>query len=379
MNRRFGELDSIRGLAAVTVVLSHSITISGLVAPGTNFASIFNMIIVNSPLKILLLGHEAVILFFILSGFVLSLSYYRNANQTYFSYIIRRFCRIYIPYLCAILCGILMRISFSKDIFPELWNTHIDWGVILNHIFLLGMFNQNAFDPVVWSLVHEMRISIIFPFLILLINKFHWKVNIVFGVICSLLGISLHYLFKNKLDLYTNYYDSMHYILMFTVGALLAKYSLDLIKIYQTKSTWIKFLFFVSGLCFYIYSRAVVMRFLDDSLLITLVSDWGTMIGGAIIIITSIAEKRASKILLIKPISYIGKTSYSIYLYHLIIFLTLKNLLNGMLSNWLIWLLGMLFSLLVSTIMYFIIEEPSISIGKKLTKVKFGNGNKSVA
>ena len=62
--RRFRELDSLRGLAAITVVFHH---FSRICSP-----QIIH-VLDRTPLRILVAGHQAVILFFLLSGFVLTL------------------------------------------------------------------------------------------------------------------------------------------------------------------------------------------------------------------------------------------------------------------------------------------------------------------
>lgn len=65
---RFHELDGLRGLAALTVYFSHLI--------GTfNFSSDYFTKVSNSPLHLFWHGEGAVQLFFILSGFVLTLPY----------------------------------------------------------------------------------------------------------------------------------------------------------------------------------------------------------------------------------------------------------------------------------------------------------------
>ena len=46
------------------------------------------------------------------------------------------------------------------------------------------------------------------------------------------------------------------------------------------------------------------------------------MFGSTIMIVISIGSKRIKNILLMKPINFIGKISYSLYLYHCVTLLT---------------------------------------------------------
>jgi peptidoglycan/LPS O-acetylase OafA/YrhL len=96
---RFAELDSLRGLAALAVVLSH---FTGVYL-NTRHYTVF---LYKFPMRILLDGRAAVILFFLLSGFVLSLPY-RQRGLEYGTFLVRRICRIYLPYLGALLLAVL--------------------------------------------------------------------------------------------------------------------------------------------------------------------------------------------------------------------------------------------------------------------------------
>jgi peptidoglycan/LPS O-acetylase OafA/YrhL len=166
MYNRFEVLDSLRGLAALSVVLSHIF----LVIPNFFITSRLN----NTPIHIIWAGHEAVILFFLLSGFVLSLPYTINKPPLYKSFLIKRITRIYIPYIISILIGIIFISIIPRDGINGLTNffsrtgmaVSIDTSTLLSHLVFLGDYKNINLNFVVWSLIHEMRISIFFPLLI---------------------------------------------------------------------------------------------------------------------------------------------------------------------------------------------------------------------
>ncbi|TKI74814.1 acyltransferase, partial [Bacillus wiedmannii] len=58
-------------------------------------------------------GNESVIIFFVLSGFVLYRSIQKNYDS-YGSFLLKRICRIYIPYIVAIIIAILCQTTMSK-------------------------------------------------------------------------------------------------------------------------------------------------------------------------------------------------------------------------------------------------------------------------
>jgi peptidoglycan/LPS O-acetylase OafA/YrhL len=78
------KLEALRGLAAVYVVFHHAIPYHMEVG-GFNVSFLFRF------------GQEAVILFFLLSGFVINYSFSRSRDKTFRNYFLKRFLRIYIP------------------------------------------------------------------------------------------------------------------------------------------------------------------------------------------------------------------------------------------------------------------------------------------
>lgn len=86
---RFLELDGLRGIAAFTVILHH-------------FCCMYDL--KEKPYLLpLVAGHSAVLLFFVLSGFVLSLPFWNKGTfGRYDAYLVRRIFRIYVPYVAAV-------------------------------------------------------------------------------------------------------------------------------------------------------------------------------------------------------------------------------------------------------------------------------------
>src|SRR5215469_5549046 len=89
--QRFDELDSLRGIAAAMVALSHFFGATNSTGKPENLLRILVYPFKN--------GEAAVALFFLLSGLVLSLPIWRGKPQNYSTFILRRICRIYLPYL----------------------------------------------------------------------------------------------------------------------------------------------------------------------------------------------------------------------------------------------------------------------------------------
>ena len=89
------KLDALRGMAALYVVIHHSIT-STFTLFGMNMAYLFRF------------GEEAVILFFLLSGFVINFSFVKSRDKTFRTYFFKRATRIYIPLLIVLVLGYIV-------------------------------------------------------------------------------------------------------------------------------------------------------------------------------------------------------------------------------------------------------------------------------
>jgi peptidoglycan/LPS O-acetylase OafA/YrhL len=372
VQKRYDELDSLRGLAASTVLLSHLF----IILPSIYLINEMR----KTPIHIFWAGHEAVILFFVLSGFVLSLPFFRDKIPKYRDYLIKRFCRIYIPYFVAISISIICMLLFSRTGITELsnwfnaeWTTPLSFGLLIQHIFLIGEFKTQSFNGVIWSLVHEMRISIIFPFLMYSINKYDWKRNIIIALSCSSLYFLIFYfilkVYKYDISsLQSSYFATIHYISFFILGSLLAK-NIQFINVYYMKiiNKGVKISLFIFAILAYTYSSWFPSIFLSH---IVIVDDWSIAIGGSIFIIFCLNSNIIRKIMLLKPVHFVGKISYSLYLYHMIIMFTLIHVFYGKLPIGLILFSSLVLSFVIASIMYFAIEKSSIKLGKSLTTKK---------
>ena len=121
---RYGELDSLRGVAALIVLIGHYLMIfPAYESYRYELNSPFIVYLVKeTPLRMFFSsGNESVILFFVLSGFVLYVSI-NNSKFHYPTYIIKRICRIYIPYLVAIIIAILAKMLISHNNLPFISN-----------------------------------------------------------------------------------------------------------------------------------------------------------------------------------------------------------------------------------------------------------------
>lgn len=378
MKKHYIELDSLRGLAALTVLIWHFLLIYAFIEPNTFGQQGFEIInnFKYSPLRIFFAGHEAVILFFLLSGFVLSLPYYKDnfklSSVWYKGYLIKRFFRIYVPYIISTIIAItvvlLLSHSFingASDFVNRIWAKEITFSMLLNHFILIGEFDTKNINPVIWSLVHEMRISIIFPFIMLLILKLSYRKSLLIALFFSLSSYILINVFTQNGT--ASILITPHYISMFMVGALLAKNIERIVKFANKINPIAKLLLFAIAVCAYTYT----WLFHDIRILhVGYINEWAVVLGASIFIILAFSSRTMSAFLNMKPIHYLGKISYSLYLYHIISLLFVVHFWDNYDDKLSILFFSFLLSFSMAMLSYHFIELPAIRMGRKLSVTK---------
>lgn len=182
MKNRLVHLDCLRGIAALLVCLEHLraflfVPYARLNEPGL-VARIFYLVSG--------LGHQAVMIFFVLSGFLVGgsvLTSFRNGKWSWSGYILRRMSRLWVVLIPALLLTLFWdTIGFHHDVMgykgafrgvynsgptqvvPADWSPAVFWG---NTFFLqtiaVPCFGTNS--PL-WSLANEFWYYLLFPLLI---------------------------------------------------------------------------------------------------------------------------------------------------------------------------------------------------------------------
>ena len=371
MQQRVKQLDSVRGLAALSVVFYHFLLVFPVIESNTYGQSSFWLINLfkYSPLRAVAAGYQAVLLFFLLSGFVLSLPFYTGKVGNYLAFIVKRTCRIYLPYLGAVAAAVTLDFLCSRHGITTLsgwlnrtWKDTPTPDLIIRHVLLVDSFNSNEYDPVLWSLVQEMRLSLVFPALMLLVNRYPWKFTLSVGMGVGVIG---GFLFNAYPAYQTDMFLSLECVGLFIVGALLAKHRLALVQLYQRLPRWSHYALFAGGiLCYTLPWWLYGIIWLQ---IIGIVDDVIAALGASILLMLALASPRLSLLLLRKPLTFLGKISFSLYLYHVIILLTAINLLYGLINIWLILLLAFALTFAVTTAAYYGIEAPAIALGKYLS------------
>ena len=171
---RIRSLDALRGVAALIVVFHHcALAIDEgrwhhfPFHGGTlDFWSWIN----RTPLCILIDGPASVLIFFALSGLVLARSMTWPWRESRLSFYTKRAARIWLPFAAAILVSYSLFLIIGPRYLPNYseWFNNRTWHDPVNGWSLARQLNimdggTTQLDNPMWSLIHEARISLIFP------------------------------------------------------------------------------------------------------------------------------------------------------------------------------------------------------------------------
>lgn len=382
--KRYPELDSLRGLAALTVLFHHFLLFFPVFwdASKPEGTPWWVRLVAFSPLHILWAGYEAVAFFFVLSGFVLALPYFGSGPAPpYRLYVLKRILRLYPPYIVAVLVAFMLRQTlYHGDVagaswwFNEYWKRDPSWASFFSHAAMIGSFRSSDYDPVLWSLVLEMRISLIFPLLAwLVLHREKWSIVL---AVCLLPANSLmnHFNATGLIHWDNDYAATLQYSAMFIAGALLAKKHQAAARYWTSFSKAAKiFLLLAAVLAYTNYfwlSRYMPSHFstLAAALRKQPVSDLMVIFGVGVFIIASLAARRLSAFLCHGPVHFLGQISYSLYLYHALCLKAGIILLLPHMPIWLVLPICLVAGLAVAAISHRFIEVPTMNLGKKLTR-----------
>ena len=306
------ELDGLRGLAALAVFVSHLV---GLVADAGNWA------VRPSVYRLLWDGRAAVLLFFVLSGYVLTLPYLgeRERGLRVAGFWLRRVTRLYPAYWCALLVALGLRwavlghnhLGLLNGWALSIWAEPLPWKVLVRQFLMVAPgVDTNGLDPVIWSLIVEMKASLIFPAIVWVVRRTpQWALGVLLVGGLAFAGQSPQGLATLTL---------MQGMQFFVLGSYLARYRVSLLG-------WVRGLgpagrAVLLAAAVVLYGNAAI--FGDRGRLTCALGG----VGSALLILLVIELPWMARMATVGPVRLLGTVSYSFYLLHLPILLAVSNL-----------------------------------------------------
>lgn len=352
----------MRGLAALTVVFHH------LLASTPEMWAVYEgkplstaaMLLGHGPLHLLWGGGEAVIVFFVLSGFVLSIPFWDGKPVAYLPFAVRRMCRLYPTYIVAVIIGFLALAAVSQYGLPGkstwfglYWAKPGSMEAFVDHLWVLASPRYNYVDPVIWSLAVEIQVSLAFPFLIACMRRAGW-LAVPLALALSYAGLYLLAALPAAGDVLKSLLFTLGNAWLFVLGAELARNRVRIQRWAQASPASLRWLVLVVALALF-NLRWQGGSALANGLLIPLGS------AGLVAACAYFGELRP--LLGSPPVQWLGKVSYSLYLIHFIVLFSLTHLLH---PSSLALVLMIPASLAAAAFLHAAIERPSIAWGPVL-------------
>lgn len=373
-------LDGLRGLAALNVAISHFVCAFLPSMLYKNYPTIFTadnnqstlFYIITSPLISLIYnGHFPVLIFFVLSGYVLTLPYFQEDSNTSTlkKRLWGRYIRLNIPIASAILISFLFyKLGLYHNIQAAKISGSLNWlstfypgglkfsQFISEALYSSILFGNAIFIPPLWTLRIEF-IGSIYLLIFYLIKPQHHN------LIPSLTAFALLYL--------THKSEAIYFY------AILAGSFLNLFHSNKKLNP----LLLVIGLYFGSFQFNSQPH---DILPFISIFDQKTFYNtlGAILTVYAIKNGFGSTFFQTRPLIFLGKISFSFYLIHFIILCSISSYLYTKFSNNPLHLISLFtiyiaICIITSKIFELIIDNPSINISHKFTKFLFQQNNKT--
>lgn len=353
-SQRILYIDGLRGVAALGVAWFHLYT---------EINKEFNVDTIGNVLNLIAVwGRFGVPLFFTISGFVIGQSLQKSYNidslKEVGAYFVRRSIRLDPTYWFALIISVLIGVFLASSAYghhvPELNSLK---EILINGLYLQKIMGATELLAVAWTLCLELQLYIAFCFLLLVANQVKKykseiskeKIEFVIITLAAFFSIlwPLNVMQQGEVWFFTYFY-------MFLTGVLLYNGIIE-------HRYWI-----ILGLIDFLL-LFVVLQTKSSIICATLISHF--------IILSAHFVPVYRKILESKLLLFFGKLSYTLYLFHVPIgFLSahymlqykMLHFIGSRLEHFIVTVLSLLCTCLVSLFVHNVVERRSIYLSKKI-------------
>ena len=354
-SNRLDYLDSARGIASMMVVLGHFV----------NWRLSNNLYVKIFPLSIIN-GADAVSFFFVLSGFVLSYKYiilHHEMNVKVF--LIKRFFRLYPGFVVAVLSVFLYyhKHGILFSVFKELFyynKENLWWELAL-------LRDTHYFYVPGWTLSIEMGFSFMMPIFILCAQKdikaVIWFVPLILVMGNGFIsGFAIHFCLGTiaaffyhsirNFDFSKSKFYKFRYLIYLVVIILIELCHIDSI-LHFSENEYCKLFVRITSLDFFHFNGLTTF----------------------LILIWIINSVSAQNFLNLRPLIFIGKISYGLYLIHWVVVIIIMDywdkimlfFKHGYFAYPIMLCVEAIVSIILATLIYYFIEKPCIRFANKIT------------
>jgi peptidoglycan/LPS O-acetylase OafA/YrhL len=338
--RKFEQIDTLRFFAVLSVIISH-----------WAFTGAFILRKVDT-------GARGVDLFFVISGFLITLGLLRSKDKaekvtgSIVKFYARRFLRIFPIYYLTIFLIYLFDHPLIADSF---W-----WNVTyLSNFYCI---KKQSFGELgyLWSLAVEEQFYLVWPFVILLLPK-RWLPYAILSAILLSLSAKSYWWVKDE-TFWISYMHPLGSLDALAIGSLLA-------YVYSYHRDWLRALVFNKYVVIFVFVEAfacMVSRYTPVFCIYHVGVRTFTGIFFAWLIARAAFgfEGRTGRILNNKALQYIGKISYAIYLFHSLVPLMYKSV-TPVLNKNVLFILFALTTLALASVSWYFFESKILRLKER--------------
>lgn len=380
----FPNLNGLRFIAALMVIIHHIEQFKSIYGLPNNFSST----------TVQIFGELGVVLFFVLSGFLITYLLLEEESQTgtilIRNFYVRRILRIWPLYFLIVILALLVLPNIPIFVVPGYDRAEI-YSDLPGKIFLYLFFLPNLVSPLfgvvpyaslTWSIGTEEQFYLTWPVLLKNIRKY--RLVLMFLIVLGYLFVA-RALYSSRTDFLPFKYELSAFWSTFNIDcmaiggffALLLHAKSSFLKVFQNKYLFYFALVFTSVLLY----RGVYFPILmvNEIKFEYLYKEFYALWFG--IIILNFASNREILISLESRIlRYLGKISYGLYMYHPIcIALVLASaLFLRQTSDWVLYPLSLLSTILIAGLSYKYFESAFLKFKRKFTIVASGENVESL-
>jgi peptidoglycan/LPS O-acetylase OafA/YrhL len=356
---RLVELDALRGLAAFAVLLHHAVQLLPPVAtPDLPGAALARYTLLHlTPLRMIEYGRPAVLFFFVLSGYVLARALIAGGSPGLRAFAAQRSLRLGLPVATSVLLSVVLYLAFADPALPEAlrprslytWLEPPTAMQAAGNALLLSTEDHMRLNIVLWSLVHEWRLTVLLP----LVLAFRGRVPLFLALVLGLMALGLlGGAQEDRVMLGARFHSTVAATLYFAGGigsgvalALACPRGLPRLAGAQGWAAAIA--------CLALFSMS---------------SDIAVYAGSVLLILLASQPGRLRGWLRAAPLAGLGRISFSLYLVHAPVLVACLHALHGAWPPAAILAFGLAAAMLVAVAFNLLVEAPSRRLARRVER-----------
>lgn len=362
---RIRSLDGVRGIAALVVVLHHALHLDPTFARVQAAVSAAGegpvvWALTHTPLHIVWAGEEAVLVFFVLSGYVLTLPSTRGPVR-WREYYPRRLVRLYLPVWGALVLAVGLKAALGPVPAGEggAW-LHDRASVPLGEAWHDAVLVDGAglLDSPLWSLQWEVLFSLALPLYLLLRRRSTRWVAIEALALLGLVGLGT-----------ATGWLALRYLPIFGLGVLLAQHP----RVLDGVAGWLdararpRFAWglVVGALVVLLTARWLVRGLPEPSRALEAAASAATIVGAAAVVLVALRWGPGTAALERPAVQWLGARSFSLYLVHEPVIVATAQVLPRSWGPAPTALIGVAVAFAVTAAFFRLAERPSIALARR--------------